>query len=204
MTRCVTALVEDAIARIFGGADRATESRPDTKVISVTQTVVNRALAEGFRNAPFCSAVQQAVHKCLAGPQSTDAVPTRMIDAPVPAVPVARFIRTEVEKVFLDSTKMEELFSKLAETVAEKKIKIEDEILTKRIDWARFSSPQTDISDDKKASTKTYYTAISLDESESRCYHTCCQEKRSRLHRVCRHHCIPTPRRISEHSPSLV
>lgn len=37
----ISALVEDAVIHLSGDPDRATESSPDTKVISVIQAVVN-------------------------------------------------------------------------------------------------------------------------------------------------------------------
>lgn len=66
------------------------------------------------------------------------------------------FVKHEVEKSTLDMAKMEERFVKLAETVEERKIKIEDGILTNRTDLARFPSPTTDTSGDRKINPKTY------------------------------------------------
>lgn len=54
----------------------------------------------------------------------------------------------------------------------EKWIKIEDGIPTRRIDWVRSPSRPTDISDKKKTNAKKYSTAMHLDESDIRRYHT--------------------------------
>lgn len=51
---------------------------------------------------------------------------------------------------------LEKWFVELAEAAGEKKIKIEEGILTRRIDSARSPSPRIDISDDIIANPKSY------------------------------------------------
>lgn len=148
----IPALLEDAVVRLFGDAGRVTESTPDTKVISVIQTVVSRSLVNLFRSVAFYLALEGAVHKCVSEPPSFDAVATRMIDASAFVVPVAKFIKKEFKRSSLDKAKIEERFNKMAETVMEEKISEEDGILTKRMDSAQSKSPPTDISGDKKTS----------------------------------------------------
>lgn len=61
---------------------------------------------------------------------SVDAAATKLIDAPSFSVPVAEFIKHEIEKKSVDKSKMEKRFVKLAKAFEEQKIKIEDEIPT--------------------------------------------------------------------------
>lgn len=49
----IPALVEHAVIRLFGDAGSATDSSFDTKMISVIQTVVNRALAKASEVPTF-------------------------------------------------------------------------------------------------------------------------------------------------------
>lgn len=111
-----------------------------------------------------------------------------MIDAPVFTISAVKFIKHEVGKCSLDNAKMEESFYKLVAEIDDKGIKIKDRILTKRIRAVRSTSRPTYIPDDKKASPKSYSTAKSLDESNTRRYRTGRQDKRSRRHRTRRHH----------------
>lgn len=53
------ALVEHAVSHLLGDVGRATESRLDTKVISVIQAVFSSPLAKGFRSAAFHFAVER-------------------------------------------------------------------------------------------------------------------------------------------------
>lgn len=73
-----------------------------------------------------------------------------MIDAPALTVPVAIFVKHKVEQSSLGKAKREERFSKLAEAVDEKEIKINDGGLTKRTDPVPSPSPVTDIPSDNK------------------------------------------------------
>lgn len=98
------------------------------------KTVVKRALAICLQSDFFYSAVEQAAKKSASESQRSDTVVTRMIDAPASTVPLARFIKQEVEKSASDKDKMEERFNKLDEAVDGKKNKIEDGISTKRAD----------------------------------------------------------------------
>lgn len=88
---------------------------------------------------------------------------------------------------------MQKRFVKKAETAEEKKFVVEYKMMTRRIDAARVPSPQTEISDDKVTKSKTYSTATSLDESDSRLYHTCRHEEMRRCNHTRGHHRSPTP-----------
>lgn len=132
--------------------------------------------------------MRDAVHKCVAEPQSVEAVATRIIDAPASAGPVAKFIKHEVEKRSLGNSKTEERYSKLAEVVADRKIVLDDGIYTKRMDSTRYPSLPTDIFDNKQNDPNLYCKAMSSDESRTRHYHTRYKKRSSRLHRTRRHH----------------
>lgn len=117
----IPALVEDAVLRLFRKAGRATESSPDTKVVSMFQAVVNTAPGKGFRSVAFCSAVQEAVHKRVAEPYSVNVISIRMIDAPFFTACAAEAINKEKEKGSLGKAKVDALSTGLAEAVNDKK-----------------------------------------------------------------------------------
>lgn len=116
---------------LFEDASCDTESSPDTKVISVTQTVVNRALTEGLQSHTLHSAVTKAVHGCVAETKSLEAVATIMFIVSSLILHLAIFIKHEVEKGSLDKAEMEKRFNMLTKKVDEKKIMIEEKIPTK-------------------------------------------------------------------------
>lgn len=57
----ISAPVADAVERVFEEASQATESSQNKTVVSMTQTLVSRAVTKGFQSAPFYLAVQEAV-----------------------------------------------------------------------------------------------------------------------------------------------
>lgn len=69
----ISALVVDAVIHLFRDARRATESCPNSEVISVIQTEVSRALAKGFLSAALYFTVEEAVLKCVPVVSSVDA-----------------------------------------------------------------------------------------------------------------------------------
>lgn len=76
------ALVVDAGIHLFGDVSRATESRPDTELIFVKQTVVSRALTKCFRNDVVYSAVQEEAQKCVLDPSNDYAIAAKLVDVP--------------------------------------------------------------------------------------------------------------------------
>lgn len=138
--------LENAVVRLFGDAGWATESSPDTTVIFVIQTVVNRTVVEAFQSGSFYSAAYQVVEKCGTEPKTVYMVSTRMIDAPAFSVSMVSVIQHMVQKSFLEKAKREGLFDKLAAAVDDKKSNEEDGILTKKVDFVWSSSPWTGIS----------------------------------------------------------
>lgn len=94
----IQTLVADAFIRPFGDADQAPESRPDTKVIYVIQTVVNKALTKSSWSVAFSLQVKWAVQNRVAGLQSVDAVATRMMSYPAFTVSLPKCFRNEAEK----------------------------------------------------------------------------------------------------------
>lgn len=117
------------------------------------QTVNSRAQAKGFRSTALYSVVNEAVHKSVPKSPTVDAVATKLVDGPS-KVPIAKFVKREVEKNSLDKAMMERQFVKFAKAAEEKKSKAENRITTKTIDTARSTSPPTDMSDDEIASLK--------------------------------------------------
>lgn len=175
-----TALPEDGVVYLFGYVGRTTKSSPGTKVVSMLQTVVNRAVDKGFRSVAFYLTVEKAVHKSVPEPQSVDTVTTMLINSPAFTVLVVEFIKHKVEKSSVDKARIEEQPNKLSETVHDKQMKIEEGILTEKVDAARSLNPPKDISDDSKTSPKTYTTASALDELEIRLHHTRSLKRRRR------------------------
>lgn len=59
------------------------ESSPDTKVVSVMQTLFSRAMGKGSRSASFYSAVEEELQNCAPEPLRVDTVAAKLIDAPL-------------------------------------------------------------------------------------------------------------------------
>lgn len=72
--------------------------------------MVNRAVIKVFRSGAFNLAVEEAVQKSVLEPQSVEAVATRMAYSPAFSVLVAIFINHEVNRCFLNKTKMKKRF----------------------------------------------------------------------------------------------
>lgn len=125
-------MFEDAVIRLFGDAGRVRESNPGTKLVSMIQTVVSRALSKGFRNAPFYTTVDELLEECVSKPSGADAVVAKLLHAPSFTVPVAKFVGHEVEKNSINKAKMVDRFVKLAAEVEKRKVKVEDGISTRR------------------------------------------------------------------------
>lgn len=94
-------------------------------------------MAKAFKSAPLHTIAQQAVRKCLSKLQKVGAVAAQMINAPVFAVPVALFIRKEVENSSLEKVRAERLLVKLGKPVNGKKIWEEYGNSTKKMDFIR-------------------------------------------------------------------
>lgn len=90
-------------------------------------------MAKGFPSATSYSALEEAVFKCVAKPLSGAAVASKLVDALSFAVPVAKYVKQEVEKNSVDKAEMEKRFVKLAEAADEKKHYVEDGVPTRRI-----------------------------------------------------------------------
>lgn len=126
-----------------------------------------------------------------------------MIDSSALTVPVARLINQEVENSSLEKSKMGECFVKLAEAVADKKIKEEASIPTTNLDPVQSLSPPADISDEKKINPNAYSTSISLAESDTNRYGSRCRACSNRRHRTrCYHHSTTPPAHNQDNSKS--
>lgn len=64
-----------------------------------------------------------------------------MVDSPFFTVPVSKFIKHDVEKIFLENINMEKRVLELAEDVEKKKINVKDEIPRRRIDLVHPEAP---------------------------------------------------------------
>lgn len=111
----ISALAEDShpcdSLRLFCDADQATETSPNTKVISVIQMAVSRSVAKSFQFVALQTTVEQDVHSSLAEAHILDAVKTRMIGASAFTVSVSRTMKHEVEKGSLEKAKLEKSVS---------------------------------------------------------------------------------------------
>lgn len=114
----------------------------DTKVYSVIETAVSRALAKGFRSTTYYSAVEEDVHKCVPEAMSVDTVAVKLVDAPSFTVHDAKFFKLGVDKNSLDKTMMKKRFARLAEAVELKEVNVADVIPTRRIGAARSQAPR--------------------------------------------------------------
>lgn len=132
--------VEDTVVRL-GDGGRATETSPDTKVIAVVQTVVNRAVPNAFRSAALYVAVEQVVLKCESAPYIVDSIATRMINALDFTVTVSMFNKQEVVKNSLEMANTDERFIELDEALDVKKIREELQILTNKMELVRSQTP---------------------------------------------------------------
>lgn len=99
--------VEDACLQPFGNAGHAPNSRSDDKVMSAMWTFVNWSVAILFRGFAFQTAFYTAVQKRLFEPHDVSCMVTRTSSAPVLTVPVAKFVKNEVEKLYLQNFVME-------------------------------------------------------------------------------------------------
>lgn len=111
-----------------------TRKQARKNVISMIQKVISIDLANALQSIAFYSAVEETDHKCVREHPSVDPVVTNLVDAPSFTVPVAKFVKQEVDKKPLKWAMMDEQFVKPAEKVDEKKIMIGDGVPTKRID----------------------------------------------------------------------
>lgn len=91
-------LLKDAVVRLFNDKGRKTVSSPDSKVMAVNQTVVNRSVTKAFQSSAFHTTVKRAQHKCLAEPHLVNEVATRAINLPAFTIPLAKFVKNDVEK----------------------------------------------------------------------------------------------------------
>lgn len=77
----ILALMEDAAIYLFEDAGKSMKSSLDTKVMSLIQTVVNRALAKVFE-VPRFFAIGKAVQKSVSELPSVDEVTANYVASP--------------------------------------------------------------------------------------------------------------------------
>lgn len=74
--------MENNVVRLFGDAERATESSPDSKVSAVIHTVPKQSVGKAFYSSSFQSEVENAVKKSLSEPHVSTDVPNKAIVSP--------------------------------------------------------------------------------------------------------------------------
>lgn len=92
------------------------------------QTAVNRAWTKVLQSRVFCTALEQTVLKCESEFQMIDAAGKQMINALNYALPVAKFIKHEVQKRFHEKANMADCFVRLTDDADETRVKEEDTI----------------------------------------------------------------------------
>lgn len=90
-----SAPLKDAVDRLFGDAAREGKSCPDTEMMAVILTVVDRSVTMAFERYTFQAVVERAAQNCLAERKITDNVTTRTADLPAFTVPVANVCEEE-------------------------------------------------------------------------------------------------------------
>lgn len=153
---------------------------------------VYSTVAKPFQTPPFYVVSKQVVYKCVPKLRIGDIVETQRIDVSIYTTPVAKFIKREFEKSSCENANIEERFVKLVEARDEKKIKEEDQILTKKGDSDRSLSSSTDISGDTKTNRRACSTLTSSDDSYIHRYESLRQGDRGRCNRSRNHHRSPT------------
>lgn len=116
-------------------------------MIAMIRMGANRVVSKAFNSPALQTATEYAVHKCMVKYHIVIAVVKCIIDAPVITVPLAKFLRHEDGKYFLEKAKIEELYIKLTEAVNDKKNKEEDGLQTVRMEAVRSTRLSTVIPD---------------------------------------------------------
>lgn len=91
--KSILALAGDAVVQLLSKAGGGTESSPDTKLMSVIRTVVNRSVAKAFQSSAFQIAAKRAVQKRLAKLHVFNVLATLTVNALAFTVPVSSFAR---------------------------------------------------------------------------------------------------------------
>lgn len=90
-------------------------------MIFVIETPVNRAQVKDVRSATFYSAAEVRVHMCVSDPQSVVAVTIELVRARSFTVPLAKFVKQEVQQNSIKNARMKERFVMLSIAVEAKK-----------------------------------------------------------------------------------
>lgn len=106
------------------------------------RAVVNKYVAKVFESPAFQIAVKRAFQKRLTEPHVVNDVVTRTIEFPAFTVPVAKFVRNEVEKWFLEKAEIDLHRHVSNNAVLGHKKKMGDKFPLQKMDSVRFSSPR--------------------------------------------------------------
>lgn len=88
-----SAWVEHPVLRLFANAGRATEFSLNTKMISVIQAVVDRALVKHFPSDAFYSVLEEAVQKRVEDRTTVGGDAARLVDALSFTVSADKFVK---------------------------------------------------------------------------------------------------------------
>lgn len=122
--------MKDAIMWLFGDAGRATESSSDTEIMSVILIVVSRSVLKAFQLTAFQIAVERAIRNFSAESPVLSDVVSRTIDALAFTVPVAKFVKNEVEKSPLEENKITQYWNTSNKAFVDNKIKAEEKFFS--------------------------------------------------------------------------
>lgn len=122
----VLAVAEYAVKRLFGDIARATELRPNSTVLPVISTVTSRPVAKDLQSYAFHVSLEMAVQKWLAKLFQISKVATRMIAAHAFIIPVAKLVKCQVEKYYLEKIEKPGRHEEFEKGVDEQKKKEED------------------------------------------------------------------------------
>lgn len=113
-------------------------------------------------------------------------------------MPLIKLVKRGVEKNSIHTENMDARFVKLADSVEERRMNVENGILTRRIDSTRTESPPTDVSDDRTANASAYSNYTFSQELDSHYCGRCHEERRRRQHRSRRQYSHQTPPAVIE------
>lgn len=150
------------------------------------QTAVKVSVLEAFQ-CPACKHTEErAGYNSLAEPDVTNHVRTHTIDLQFFTLPVYKFVKSDVEKLFLEKAYVSNCWNVSINPIMGHKTKAQGEFPLQKMDPVRSPSPLTDISDDKRMNPDEYRTLPSSNWSCIRRYDRCLREESSKLFWNCR------------------
>lgn len=169
----------------------------------VSRAVVNRSISKTLQSSTLQTAVELAVHKCLAEPHVINDVVIRTIDLRALTVSVTRFVKNKVERRFLEKAKVDGYRNLSNKATVGHNTKAEGDYPLQKMEMTRSPGPLKVISDDRKTNPKAYSKLSSSPESDICRHNLRRQERSSKPHRSRQHYPFPVhPVRRPEFSES--